>query len=350
MKPSVLIETIKSLYEYSLATGDHVVPFISGPPGIGKSACVHAAAAPDPVIDLRLVLLDPTDLRGLPHVDREKNIARWSRPSFIPEADARGFIFYDEINAAPPVMQAAAYQPIWDRCIGDHPIPKNIFQIAAGNGDKDRAVVNRLSTAMGSRLIHLDLEVDVQDWKQWAYKHDIRTEVIGFINAASSMLHKFNVDPNSKDGKSAFVDRTFPCPRTWEFVSKLLKANLPGEALTEAVKGAVGEGAGLKFMSFMRFAAKAPDPEKIIKDPSSHPIPKEADVRYLTVSSLAARFDLKNASAILTYFDRWKDDAREFPFIAVRDALLRLGPAFSNECESLRRWVLRPDNAKVISG
>ena len=46
----------------------------------------------------------------------------WSRPGILPEYDESGrrvMLFFDEINAASPDVQAALYQPILDGRIGD---------------------------------------------------------------------------------------------------------------------------------------------------------------------------------------------------------------------------------------
>jgi MoxR-like ATPase len=84
--------------------------FLWGSPGVGKSQIVAQVAASLGVrlIDIRAVLLDPVDLRGLPTVEHGK--AAWAIPAFLPE-DGAGILFLDELNAAPPLVQAACYQP-----------------------------------------------------------------------------------------------------------------------------------------------------------------------------------------------------------------------------------------------
>ena len=45
--------------------------------------------------------------------------------------------------------------------------------VAAGNLSTDKAIVNKLSSALQSRLIHLFIEPDIDQWMNWAYKNEI---------------------------------------------------------------------------------------------------------------------------------------------------------------------------------
>ena len=88
-----LVEKIKRNRKTGVPT------FIFGAPGVGKSQMVHQAADGDEVIDVRLSMLDPVDLRGLPTVSKNANgesVVEWARPEFIP-AEGKGIIFFDEI-------------------------------------------------------------------------------------------------------------------------------------------------------------------------------------------------------------------------------------------------------------
>src|SRR5260221_10056367 len=66
-----------------------------GPPGIGKSQIVQqtGAALGLTVIDIRAALLDPVDLRGLPHVNGDGR-AHWATPEWLPR-DGNVLLFLD---------------------------------------------------------------------------------------------------------------------------------------------------------------------------------------------------------------------------------------------------------------
>ena len=61
--------------------------FLWGPPGIGKSSIIAQIAKEAGIacIDLRLSLLDPTDLRGIPFFNANDNSAVWAPASFLPD-------------------------------------------------------------------------------------------------------------------------------------------------------------------------------------------------------------------------------------------------------------------------
>lgn len=90
-----------------------------GPPGVGKSQGVRQIAAEiagrtgkkAEVTDVRLLLFNPVDLRGIPTANADKTLAVWLRPKIFQmddSADVINILFLDEISAAPQSVQAAA--------------------------------------------------------------------------------------------------------------------------------------------------------------------------------------------------------------------------------------------------
>src|SRR6056297_1570775 len=63
--------------------------FLWGPPGIGKSDIVHqiGEALNAHVIDVRLSLWEPTDIKGIPYFDSNANKMVWAPPSELPDAE-----------------------------------------------------------------------------------------------------------------------------------------------------------------------------------------------------------------------------------------------------------------------
>ena len=136
MKPTRAAEVITQL----LSTRWPV--FVWGPPGVGKSSVVAAIAKKQglDLLDIRASLLDPTDLRGIPAI--ESGQAVWTPPSFLPQdPDSKGILFFDELNAAPPLVQASLYQLTLDRRIGEYRLPDGWRILGAGNRAEDASVV-----------------------------------------------------------------------------------------------------------------------------------------------------------------------------------------------------------------
>ena len=100
--------------------------FMWGPPGIGKSDIVKQIGDEQnrPVIDVRLSLWEPTDIKGIPYYNSTLNTMSWAPPSELPtDANSNAILFLDELNSAAPATQAAAYQLILNRRVGTYCLP-----------------------------------------------------------------------------------------------------------------------------------------------------------------------------------------------------------------------------------
>ncbi len=239
-------------------TKQNLPTFIWGPPGIGKSSVVKQIANDHNLdfIDLRLSLLDPTDLKGIPFFDKENNQAVWASPNFLPsDKNSKGILFLDEINTAAPSVQASAYQLVLDRKVGDYTLPSGWSIVAAGNRENDRGVTYRMPPPLANRFVHLEMEVDFEDWKSWAYKSGIDASIIGFLNFDKEKLFAFDANKNEK---------SFATPRSWEYVDKIIKSGISQKLMLESISGAVGSANSVDFMSFRKVMDKLPDIDKIV--------------------------------------------------------------------------------------
>lgn len=312
MKPSRLTSVLTSML------GQRWPAFIWGPPGIGKSAIVHSIAydAGLPVIDLRASLLDPTDLRGIPAiVDKQ---AVWCPPAFLPTDKSKpGVLFLDEINAAPPLVQASLYQLVLDRRVGEYLLPDGWWIVAAGNRQKDRAVTFRMSSALSNRFVHLDFDVDASDWRSWALDKNIDPLIIAFIGYRPALLRE---DPAEAPA--------FPTPRSWEILSDVMKKFGGHKECSDFIPGIIGTGAAAEFGTFVKKALNMKQMELIVSDPDDAVIPKALDGLHVLTTWLvhsASREDVATASAIL--LNRLPP---EFSVVLAKE-MLHVNPAFSKE-------------------
>lgn len=303
MKASVIYRALRAL----VAAKQPV--FIWGGPGIGKSAIVRHLAADSALRlqDVRALLLDPVDLRGLPFLGQDGR-SKWATPEFLPQGGS-GILFLDELNAAPAMVQAGCYQLVLDRKLGEYTLPEGWAIIAAGNRDSDRAVTTRMPTPLRNRFVHLEFEVDLQDWSEWAIEAGIRPEVIAFLRFRQELLSAFDRDANA-----------FPSPRSWEFVSRILDAT-PGQCVEhELFAGAVGSGAATEFSAFLKTFRELPNIDAILLNPLKEPVPENAAAQYAVASALAHCATDTNFDRICTYLGRMPT---EFSVLCVRDASLR---------------------------
>jgi hypothetical protein len=254
--------------------------FMWGPPGIGKSDIVKQIGDEQGrnVIDVRLSLWEPTDIKGIPYYNSQANTMSWAAPSELPtDPEDNSILFLDELNSAAPATQAAAYQLILNRRVGTYILPKGVSIVAAGNREADKGVTYRMPAPLANRFLHLELKTDYEDWLNWATTNRVHEQVVGYLGFAKQDLYDF--DPKSSS-------RSFATPRSWSFVSDLLADDdLPENTLTDLVAGAVGEGLAVKFMAHRKDAKQMPKPEDILAGKVKKADVKEISAMYsLTVS------------------------------------------------------------------
>ncbi|MBQ1186919.1 MAG: AAA family ATPase [Clostridia bacterium] len=294
--PSLNIgKAVESLSEmYSVVINQNVpiktLPSVMlwGPPGVGKSQAVRQIANEITastqkkvnVIDVRLLLFNPIDLRGIPTANNEKTLAIWLKPQIFQMDDSEevvNILFLDEISAAPQSVQAAAYQITLDRVVGEHKLPENCIVIAAGNRTTDKSVAFKMPKALANRLLHIEVEGSFESWKQWAIKSGINEKVIGFLSFRQDYLMGFN---------AANEDLAFATPRSWEMVSNLL--NVVSDDLKKMfnlIAGLVGTGVAVEFLSWSKTYAQLPNIKDIF-DGKMPPIPTGTDALYALTSAM----------------------------------------------------------------
>ena len=284
MKASILKKSLISMIDSKIPV------FVWGNPGVGKSSIIKQIANDKNMefIDLRLSLLDPTDLRGIPFFDSSNKSAIWAKPEFLPNSNSKAFgiLFLDEINSAPPTVQAAAYQLILDRKIGEYTLPINYAIVAAGNYESDRGVTYRMPTPLANRFVHLDFELDFEEWKSWAYESKIDTSIISFLSYKPQNL--FTFDAKAKE-------KSFATPRSWSFVNDILNSNLQIEFLKDVISGAVGKDSSDEFMNFCKVIDKLPNIQEILEAINTE-VPTNNSVLYALCTGIV--YALKENSSI----------------------------------------------------
>jgi hypothetical protein len=263
--------------------------FLWGPPGIGKSDVVKRIGeqAGREVIDVRLALWEPTDIKGIPYYNADQGKMVWAPPSELPtDPESTAIIFLDELNSAPPAVQAAAYQLILNRAVGTYKVAKGVDLVAAGNREGDRGVTYRMPAPLANRFIHLEAKVDFDDFQEWAVMNAVHPEVVGYVGFAKQDLYDF--DPKSPS-------KAFATPRSWVFVSDLLKDDDTDiDTLHNLIAGAVGDGLAVKFMAHRKIAGKLPKAEDILSGKVKDLQIKEVSAMYSLTVSLC--YELKDAA------------------------------------------------------
>ena len=274
-----------------------LVPMITGNPGIGKSDIVKQVANKLnlQLIDVRLSQMDSSDINGFPTIKDGKTI--FVPPDIfpittdpLPKGKDGWLVFLDELSSASLSTQAAAYKLILDKQVGQYHLHPNVAIVAAGNKSTDKAIVNRMGTAMQSRLVHFNLDVSHKDWIDWALVNNIHHSIISFIEFRPTLLHNFN--PNH-------VDNTFACPRTWSFVNSIIKDKQKLSTLdTAIIAGCIGEGPAREFKGYTDIFESLPKLTDIVKSPTTCQLTERPDVLYATSGLIAHNINKDNIESL----------------------------------------------------
>lgn len=261
-----------------------------GPPGVGKSQGVRQIAEEIEyrtgkrvnVTDVRLLLFNPIDLRGIPTANADKTLAVWLKPMIFQmdeSDDVINILFLDEISAAPQSVQAAAYQITLDRVVGEHKLPDNCIVIAAGNRTTDKSVAYKMPKALANRLLHIEVDVNFNAWKKWAVSRGINSKVVGFLSFREDVLMSF--EPGADN-------LAFPTPRSWEMVSNLLNdINDDVDSMFSLIAGLVGNEIAYEFKTWTAVYKDLPSMEDIFAGKVTD-IPRQTDSLYALISAMTA--------------------------------------------------------------
>lgn len=308
MKPSTIATALPQLITKQRPT------FLWGAPGVGKSDVIRqvAKAMKMELKDVRLSQMDPVDLKGFPVPNTTKKNMQWLPADWLP-TKGKGVLFFDEMNSAAQSVQAAAYQLILDRKLGDYELPAGWTIVAAGNRAGDRSVVHAMPAALANRFVHIDFEIDNEDWNMWAMENAVHDDIRSFMRFRSNLLHSFDAQSNP---------RAFPSPRSWSFVNDIYKEGHSNDVEYELVKGTVGEGAAAEFSAFVRQIKDLPSPDQVLIDPDGTKVPENPSARYAMVTSLEGKATAANFGRIMKYVDRLPV---EFQVVFVRGAARKEG-------------------------
>ncbi len=258
--------------------------FIHGSPGIGKSYIVADIAEKNnlELVDVRLSQMDPVDLRGVPSIKGDQTV--WMPPVFFPkDPDSKGILFLDELNSAPPSVQAAIYQLVLNRKMGEYELPKEWRILCAGNRVSDRGVVFRLPTPLANRMVHLHVQARLEDFKLFAIKAKLHAFVIGFLSFRPDLL---STDPVVEDD----ANPAFATPRSYHMLSNILKKSSDIFKITPIIYGTIGYSAGIEFTSYVKVYEELPDIAAIYE--GHYPeIKNQPALLYALVSALVEYFD-----------------------------------------------------------
>lgn len=287
---TINIEQFEKIVEFNIDNNIKRAILGLGSSGIGKSAVIKQITERKNMglIDLRLLLYTETDLKGIPFPNEDKTRTKWLPNDILPNVERdgeRGILLVEELTSAPKRVQAAAYQLIQDRRLGEYILPEGWFIVALGNREDDNGVFVQMPSPLANRFEIHDIGYDLDIWKKnFAYKTGVNPFVISYLNFKPGALHNFVPDSTSM---------IFASPRTWHAVSDILNTNafdFDDDILRYKIEGNVGEIECNSFLQFCKLKDELVSVDDILSGVDVE-IPTEHDKIYLLIGSIISRLE-----------------------------------------------------------
>lgn len=306
----------------ALAAAANLPVLLWGQPGIGKSSTlVQLARGLDlPLETVIASVHDPSDFAGLPVLGADPAVrgVAMAPPDWAVRLHraGHGLLFLDEISSAPPAVQAALLRVVLERHVGSLALPPGVRIVAAANPPGSAADGWQLAPPLANRFVHLawthDPDVVVRGlggtWphiplprldpsRLAASVARARAAVCAFLTVRPDYTHRMPKSAAERAG-------AWPSPRTWEMALRLLAFGYASdagmEAVSIAIRGSVGDGAGLELMAFLE-RRDLPDPEAVLADPGAAELPERGDLVHATLAAVV------DAVARDTTRQRWEN-------------------------------------------
>ncbi|HEV3059608.1 MAG TPA: hypothetical protein VGY48_15265 [Vicinamibacterales bacterium] len=221
--------------------------FLWSKPGIGKTHFVKNGVERTGLAFERLSPGERGEGQfGVVPVPSADGFLRYPAPDWSKKFENGGVLFVDELNTAPPALQAPLLGLVQLRTLGSHVFPRRTRVVAAANETMDAAGGWDLAPALANRFGHFDFEgLDTSAWSvalmggfanmegtATALSAEVEEArvmaawpgaiaqaaalVAGFVQRKPDLLHK---QPTSGDAKAS---KAWPSRRTWHYAAHAL--------------------------------------------------------------------------------------------------------------------------------
>jgi len=331
----------------------HEIPYVAGPPGIGKSD-IHEQIAKEfnlKLLDIRLSQMLPEDLTGLPSLNDNTGKAEYNpfdtfpmKDDKIPDGYDGWLVFLDELSSASEEVMAAIYSLLLGHTVGGKKLHSKALIAAAGNRSTDSAIARPLPDTLITRLLPCEMKVASKDWITWGKSANINESILNFIGKYPDML--LGTVPAEKKEEL----ETYATPRGWGKVSKLIDLHeknphtkitkkdsygvpievedASGEPIEEDIKvalfAAVGVMAGQAYFEHYNETMQIPYPWDVAQSPTSTRIPSAPVGKAKLTTDLAKHFiDTAEQSrdAILIFMNRMEKEYSALFLTVIEDNL-----------------------------
>ncbi len=230
-----IIDTIGAYLEKD-EYGQYAIPeirqrpvLLMGPPGIGKTQIMEQIAQECDVALVAYTITHHTrqSAVGLPFISsksyggKEVSVTEYTMSEIIASMYDRmeesgkkeGILFIDEINCVSETLAPTMLQFLQCKTFGNRKIPEGWVIVAAGNPPEYNRSVRDFDVVTLDRVKVMDVEADLDVWKEYAYRVGIHAAVIGYLDAHRQNFFRCEA---TVDGKR------FVTARGWEDLSEMI--------------------------------------------------------------------------------------------------------------------------------
>lgn len=216
--------------------GNYVIPiekqrpvFLVGPPGIGKTAIMEQIASELGVGLLSYSMTHHTrqSAIGLPYIShkeyagKEYSITEYTMSEIIASVYDlmensgvhEGILFLDEINCVSETLSPLMLQFLQYKVFGRHRVPEGWIVVTAGNPPEYNDSVREFDVVTLDRLKKIDVEPDLEVWKEYAYQVGMHPAIMTFLDIKKAYFYSV---------ETTIEGKCFVTPRGWEDLSKML--------------------------------------------------------------------------------------------------------------------------------
>ena len=217
--------------------GEYKIPAIRqrpvlliGPPGVGKTQIMEQIARECEIGLVAYTITHHTrqSAVGLPFIQhkiyggKEYSVTEYTMSEIIASVYDRiretglkeGILFIDEINCVSETLAPTMLQFLQCKTFGSHKVPEGWIIVAAGNPPDYNTSVRDFDVVTLDRLKKIDVDVNYDVWKEYAYQADIHPAVLAYLEIRRDYFYRMET---TVDG------RVFATARGWEDLSQLLK-------------------------------------------------------------------------------------------------------------------------------
>lgn len=216
--------------------GNYVIPvekqrpvLLIGPPGIGKTAIMEQLASE---LGIGLISYSMThhtrqSAIGLPFISRrtyggrECDVTEYTMSEIIASVYdlmettgvRQGILFLDEINCVSETLSPLMMQFLQYKVFGGHRLPEGWVVVTAGNPPEYNDSAREFDIVTLDRLKKIDVEPDLEAWKEYAAAARIHPAVMAFLQSRRERFYHV---------ETTVSGRSIVTPRGWEDLSKML--------------------------------------------------------------------------------------------------------------------------------